>query len=221
MTEVNQLKMSSGLLADIEGKCTSGKKFEAAADFLKSALAVLGISSIPKIDLSFAGGNELTFAFSNVTFQAVDPSKLDAVLQKLTVPAAIPDAYVTEVDLHIVYEYAYSRTIRMSRADQKTFSVDVSGSIGNYVNVGTSAKVDVQGNSTISFSTNATETAAFAYKAGRLQKVTDKRWIFEPEVVLRATEAIGLTATAPPTFVPAPGVVLVAIDEFVAHRKTA
>ena len=197
------------------------QEFQAAADFLKSALAVLGISSVPKLDLSLAGGNELTFAFSNVTYHAVDPSQLDGVLQKLAVPASIPDKYVTEGDLHIVYEYAYSTAVRMSRADQKSFSVDVSGKIGEFVDVGTSAKVDVQANSTVSFSTNTTDVAAFAYKAGRLQKVTAQRWVFEPGVVIRATEAVGLAATAPPTFVPMPGVVLVAVDEPVADRKIA
>lgn len=213
MAEVSQVKMNNGRLADIEGKCTSGKNFKAAADFLKSALAALGISSVPKLDLSFAGGNELTFAFSNVTYQAVDPSQLDKILQKLAVPASIPDNYVTDGDLHIVYEYAYANTIRMSRADQKSFSTDVSGKVGDFVDLGTNAKVEVHGNNTISFSTNATEPAAFAYKAGRLQRVTDIRWIFEPEVVMRATEAMGLAAATPPTFVPAPGIVLVAVDE--------
>ena len=101
----------------------------------------------------------------------------------------------------------------MSRADQKSFAVDVSGKIGDFVDVGTHAKVDLHENDTVSFTSNRTELAAIAYKAGRLQNVSDVRWIFEPEVVKRSTDAIALATPRLSTFAPAPGVVLVAVDE--------
>ena len=45
----------------------------------------------------------------------------------------------------------------------------------------------MKSNSTVSFSSGPEEVAAFAYKAGQLQKDKD-RWTFKPEVVKRAKD---------------------------------
>jgi hypothetical protein len=161
---------TTGRLSSIEGRITSGKKVGAAVGFLKNALAVLGLGSLPKIDLSFAGSHDFVFSFVNVTYQSIEPAVLDPIIQGLTMPLAIPDEYVSAGAMHIAYEYVYASTLTMSRLDGKTFSGDVSGGIGNYIDLGLSGKVQVTGNSTVSFSAKDDNVAAFAYKAGRLQK---------------------------------------------------
>lgn len=202
---------TTGDLAGIEGKVSSGKNSEAALGFLTKALAAIGLSAAPKIDLSFAGSNSFTFAFQGVTYQAVDPTVLERILQTLTLPLAIPDEYVQEGDLHIAYEYAYATSVTMTRSDGKKFSSDISGDVGTYVNVGTKIGVNVDKNSTLTFAaSDKNKVAAFAYKAGRLEK-RGPRWVFEPEVIKRAARGVRAPSHAQKTwFLPATGVVLLA-----------
>lgn len=72
-----------GKMTDIEHKETSGKNIKAAVSFLEGALRCIGITSAPKLDLSFAGGTAFIFSFSGVTYEATNPSDLDFVLKKL------------------------------------------------------------------------------------------------------------------------------------------
>jgi hypothetical protein len=186
-------KPTRGKLADIQTTQTSGKNFGAATDFLKSALTALGITSIPKVDLSFAGTGAFVFSFSNLTYASVDPAEIELLLPNLSIPPAIS------------YEYAYSDTLLMSRADGTTFANDISGKVADFINVSTNTKVEVQGNRVVSFVSTIGEKAAFAYKAGRVRKEED-RWIFEPETVQRDESGESIA------FVPAKGVVLRAED---------
>ena len=98
---------TKGRLGDLQGKVTSNKHSEAAIGFLQKALQVLGVSGVPKIDLSFTGSKDFVFAFSDFTFQALDPAVLDGILQDLTIPLAIPDSYIQLGGLHVAYEYAF------------------------------------------------------------------------------------------------------------------
>lgn len=200
---------TTGKLADFQGKLKTNKHSDGAVGFLQQALQALGISGVPKIDLSFAGSREFVFAFSNVTYQSVDPAVLDKVLQDLTIPLAIPDAYVEMGGLHIAYEYAYANALTMSRSDGKQFGGDLSGNVGAYINLGAKGNVELQANSTIAFSSRAGEVAAFAYKAGQLHK-NEKRWTFEPEVVMRA---LGGTVTRKTLFLPARTKALIAEED--------
>src|SRR4051812_5557135 len=52
------LAMTRGRSADIEHRHSTKKKLGAAAAFLQRALGYLGVTSIPKLDLGFAGGEE-------------------------------------------------------------------------------------------------------------------------------------------------------------------
>lgn len=185
---------------------TSNKHFDAALGFLQKALQALGVSGVPKIDLSFTGAKEFTFAFSNVTYQSVDPAVLDGILQDLDIPLAIPDDYVQMGKLHVAYEYAYANTLIMSRSDGKKFDADVSGDLGAYINVGAKGNVELKSNSTVSFSSSSGEVAAFAYKAGQLEKDAN-RWTFKPEEVLRGADG---RETGKTPFIPRRTVVLVA-----------
>jgi hypothetical protein len=206
--EIASLSLSKRSMADIEGKQTSAKNFNAAVDFLSSALSVLGISSIPKIDLSFTGARQLSFAFTDILVQALDPAVIDQLLPKLKTPPAIPEPYVTEGALHIAYEYLYSSKLLMSRSDGGAFAVDVKGDIGSYINLGGKGKVEWKSENTISFSGASSEPAAFAYKAGRLQRI-GSAWTFEPEVIAKGIAK----DVAPESYLPARGVVLKAENE--------
>jgi hypothetical protein len=196
---------TKGRLADLQGKVTSNKHYDAAVGFLQKALQVLGISGVPKIDLSFTGSKGFVFAFSEVTYQAVDPAVLDGILQDLSIPLAIPDSYVQFGDLHIAYEYAYANTLTMSRSDGKSFDADISGEVGAYINLGAKGSIELKSNSTVSFSSSSGEVAAFAYKAGQLHK-DKERWTFEPEVVKRTKDG----TERPEVYVPSRNRVLVA-----------
>lgn len=201
LPEIASLSLNKRAMADIEGKQTSAKNFEAAVDFLSSALSVLGISSIPRIDLSFTGARQLSFAFSGILVQSVDPAVIDQLLQKLKAPLAIPDQYVSEGALHIAYEYLYSNKLLMSRSDGGSFAVDVKGDVASYINLGNKGKVEWESKNTISFSGTSSEPAAFAYKAGRLQRAASA-WTFEPEVIGKGSTDFTNA------YVPARGVVL-------------
>src|SRR5215469_11681639 len=193
---------TTGKLGALQGSVTSSKNSSAAVGFLQKALQALGIGTIPKLDLAFTGSKEFVFAFSDVTYQSVDPAELNGILQNLSIPLAIPDRYVQMGGLHVAYEYAYANTLTMSRSDGKKFDADISGDVGAYINLGAKGSVEVKSNSTVSFSSSSSgEVAAFAYKAGQLHKVGN-RWTFEPEVVMRARATADNIAGRTP-FIPA------------------
>jgi hypothetical protein len=208
-TEAPKFPVTSGRLGDIQGNVTSGKTLDTAVGFLKNALAALGIGAIVKMDLSFAGSNGFVFGFSDVTYVTVEPADLDRVIQSVQMPLAVPDAYVENGALHVAYEYAYARTLVMRRDDGRAFSANLSGGVGEWVDIGAKAKAEVNNNSEITFTSTAGDAAAFAYKAGRLQKVGD-RWIFEPEIVMRRVVEGG--AEVRRKYLPAERVVLIAED---------
>src|ERR1700722_4271199 len=109
--DTSSLAVDTGRLSKIEGQQTGGKRFGAAVDFLKSALEVLGIGSVPKIDLRFTGANSFVFSFANVSYLSVDPTKIDNLLRKFKVPRAISDETIAAGAMHIAYEYLYSTTL--------------------------------------------------------------------------------------------------------------
>lgn len=182
--EFGMLEKARGTLSNIQHRESSKKNLGAAAEFLHNALAALGISAIPKLSLSFAGDAELVFTFSEVSYCGIDPTKIDNILQKLQVPLAIPDNYVREGLLYIVYEYAYARRLLMSRADGKAFKTDISGKVGDFIDVGTEGEIDTDGATMLAFKSKRSEAAAFAFKAGKLER-NNGRWTFQPELVGR------------------------------------
>jgi hypothetical protein len=179
-------KLVPAHVADIEGKQTTGKHMEAAANFLSAALRCIGIEGAPKVDLSFTGGHELSFSFKGITSRRVDPSKIEKVVQELRTDA-IDEKYVREGRLHLVYEYIYSSQLVMQRTDSATFSHEITAlNLGDYVNLGTKGKASVEGSSTISFASKDDQPAAFACKAGKLLLNDQGKWKFYPEEVMLA-----------------------------------
>jgi len=156
---------------------------------------------VPKIDLGFTGTKEFAFAFTDVSYISLDPAQLSHVIAGLST-AGIPRSMVEEGRLHVAYEYAYANELVMSRADRKGFSKDISGDVGAYIKVGVEGSVAVSNSSTVSFKNAKGESAAFAYKAGRLA-LEENQWVMYPEEVV--TKALG---EFPAPFIPQPAVVL-------------
>ncbi len=67
--EVASLALRKELMADIEGKQNQRQELRRRGDSSNSALSVLGISSVPKLDLSFTGARQLSFAFTDIVFK--------------------------------------------------------------------------------------------------------------------------------------------------------
>jgi hypothetical protein len=176
------LTISEGEQGDINAQYTSEKKLGAAVSFLKDALACIGITAVPKIELGFAGSSSFSFAFTGVRYRAIDPVDLFPLVDQIQT-AGLPKAYVEEGLLHVVYEYAYSSGLLLSRGDKKSFDADISGSVGSYFDLGGKGSVSVAGTSAIAFKGSAGSQAAFAYKAGRLVRERG-HWTLLPEEVL-------------------------------------
>ncbi len=170
-----------GRLAQIEYQETSSKHGEGSLSFLKNALRAIGIEDTPKLDLSFTGGRELSFCFGGVTYDAVDPAELSRVIQHIDTDA-FPKEVVEGGNLHIAYEYAFATSLKLQRADRHDFEADISADIGQYVDLGTKAKVAAESKGVVSFTGTAADVAAFAFKAGRLE-LQDKTWRFYPEEI--------------------------------------
>lgn len=198
---VGGLATTRGRSADIEHRHSTKKKLAAAAAFLQRALGYLGVASIPKLDLAFAGGEELTVAFADVTYRRVELAAIDTVLPQIQLHA-IPEEQVRRGRVHIAYEYLYAATIRVQRADHRSFDTKVDGDLARFIDVGGSVEVAVENSTTLSFAARD-RPAAFAYKAASLQR-NDDRWELHQDLRIRAGDATG--AAAP--FLPALGVVL-------------
>jgi hypothetical protein len=170
-------------LPDISHAHTSSKDLSASVSFLSRCLACLGITAVPSLDLSFAGTNQLVFAFKGVWSLRVEPSALDHMLRSLDL-GAIPEEYVERGFLHVAYDYAFTPSLVVQREDRRAFSAGVDGDIGQFIQLGADAKVAVEDRSTISFNVANAHVPAFAYKSGRL--VHDTRWRFYPEETYRS-----------------------------------
>lgn len=190
----------SSQVSDIEHLQTSGKKQALALDFLSRALKCVGIESAPKLDLSFSGAEEYRFSFSGLTARTVDPAELRTVIQGLQL-TGIPQASLDVGGLHIAYEYLYAQKLLMSRSDQRGFRHDISGAVGQYLDLGTKGAVKVESETTISFTGQGGVAAAFAYKAARILQ-GNNGWELYPE------EHMADVKQESRPFVPARGVAL-------------
>lgn len=199
---------TEGKLGSISGQVTSGKNIKAAVGFLNKALSLLGISNLPSFDISVAGTHDFVFSFADVTYKSVDPIQLDSILQGLTLPLAIPTAYVASDAMHIAYEYAYSSTLMMSRADGNQFSGDMKLAFQDVINLNPQLSLDVKNKTTVTFQTTGNILPAFAYKAGQLKK-EGTHWTFKPEIVVKGFA--GVAASQP--YLPAYRVVLEVEEE--------
>lgn len=197
-----KIPVVDAVLADIKYQYTSSKKASATASFLQNSLSCIGINALPKLNLDFAGSQDFSFAFTDVTSRRLDAAQIDQLVQKLEL-GAIPNDVVESGRLHIAYEYAYANELLMSRGDHQAFSADISGSVGDYIDIGTQGSVTMASKSTISFKGAHGQRAAFAFKVGYLSREDeDSKWEFHAEEMNKAE-----VASSP--YLLAPGVVLV------------
>jgi hypothetical protein len=173
-------KLSRGTLFDkLTHKETSRKNWKIAASFLGDALACIGITSAPKLDLSFVKNGEITFSFDDATFQGLDPSKIDHMLEDVR-PGAIPQSDIEEGNLHIAYNYAYAGTLTMRVSGEFTASGSLKVlEIGKYIDLGADGKIETTNETTLTFTSTCNKSAVIAYQVGRLTKGPD-RWEFHP-----------------------------------------
>ena len=174
--KLKAVPVKRGKAPDIKHTHTTRKKLNLAADFLKDALACIGVSSVPQIDLSFCGNVQLVFMFSGVTSRCIDAGALLPILDGFSVKR-IPQDYVSQGGVHIAYEFLYAKKLLMRRADGKAFATNISGKVGEFIDVGTGAEVSVQQETTLSFSGSAKAPVAFAYRSGRVLNDGDD-WAF-------------------------------------------
>ena len=173
-------ELQRGSLESIQHHQTDKKSLGVAASFLGDALKCIGITSAPKLDLSFAKGRDITFSFDNVTYVALDPAKIDHMLSSLDT-GAIPPEDIKAGYLHIAYDYAFAGSLSMRAAGDGAASFNAKAvQIGTYIDLGAQGKVEATDETTISFASKDGTAAAFAYKIGRLEK-RGKKWFFFPE----------------------------------------
>jgi len=172
--------LQRGRLDSIQHRETDKKSLGVAASFLGDALKCIGITSAPKLDLSFAKGREITFSFDDVTYVALDGSKIDHLLSDLRT-GAIPPEDIKGGYLHIAYDYAFAGSLSMRAADDGSSSFDAKAiQIGTYIDLGMQGKVEATDETTVSFTSKDGAAAAFACKIGRLEK-RGRNWVFFPE----------------------------------------
>ena len=185
--QIPKFNSSSGRSDDIEYEHTSRKNIRLAVSCLESMLKCIGLTAVPKIDLSFCGESRLTFSVSGVTYRRVDPVDLDQFFQRFS-QRNIPDAYVTQGALHVTYEYLYAERLLMQMESGKQFKADAEGDIGSYVDLGVNGEVKILDRTTLEFTSKNGDAAAFAFKSGRLLRADNKWEYFIHESALSGPE---------------------------------
>ena len=170
-------------LPDVTHVSTTRKDLRASVDFLRQCLLCLGITAVPRMDLTFAGTESLLFRLKDVHSMRVDPAEIDKAITRLNTDA-IPQNYVDHGFLHIGYEYAFARSITIHRADGRAFASSVNLDVASFIDTSGGVSVVRSSAETITISATADQPVpAFAYKAGRLQR--DDRWYFYPNEIRR------------------------------------
>lgn len=199
-------EMDSGELPDLNHVETSHKGASAAGSFLRQALACIGVSSAPKLDLSFGRGRDIAFSFTEITTRGIAPGRLGRALTQFA-PGIIPREQVAAGMVHVAYEYAYARTLNMRFADSASASLDLKAlQIDGFIDLGGKADIKVSSETTMSFKGKGAP-AAFAFKVGQLVRERGK-WAFHATEILGQGATADESATAEP-YLLRPGAVLV------------
>jgi hypothetical protein len=166
---------NQGQLGDIEHHETDNKTASIAGSFLGDALKCIGITSAPKLDLSFAAGHDLMFSFEEVTYDGLDVAKVQRLVPKLDLSIVPPEE---QAYLYIAYEFAFAGKLVMRSSTSFTSSYDGKAiQIGAYIDLGSQGTAKVETETKISFTGVNGITAAFACKIGRLEK-RGRKWFF-------------------------------------------
>lgn len=164
-----------GQLGDIEHHETDNKNVSAASSFLGDALKCIGITSAPKLDLSFVDGSDIAFSFEEVAYDGLDVSKVQRLMPQIDFSSYAKEE---QAYLYIAYEFAFAGKLTMRAASSVSTSFTAKAfQIGTYFDLGSQGQVKVENETKISFAGNNGIVAAFACKIGRLEK-RGKRWFF-------------------------------------------
>ena len=172
-------KPEQAKLPSIERHETDKKSGSAIGSFLGDALKCIGITSAPKLDLSFTNGYDITFSFDDVTSESVDSSKIDKLRSSLDM-SAIPKEQIQAGYLHIAYEYVYAGQLSMRAVSGGSSSFNAKAiQIGAYVDLGVKGTAEWQNETTLAFKSTDGVSGAFACRIGQLEK-RGKTWYFHP-----------------------------------------
>jgi hypothetical protein len=210
-TPIPEVAPTAGRSPDIELQHTTRKKLGLATSCLQSLLKCIGLTSFPKIDLSFCGDASLTFRVSGVTYRRVDPVDLNPFLQRFS-QRNIPDEYVDEGAVHTTYEYLYAERLLMQLSSGQELQAELSGSIGDYIDLGTQGDVAVRDRSTLEFTSKNGDAVAFAFRSGRLERAGNKWTLYIHE------SALGRETHEQRLWVPARGELLRAANDIEVNR---
>jgi hypothetical protein len=151
-------------------------------------LRCIGVTSAPRLDLSFAKGCNIVFRFGGITTRGLAPASLAQALSNFT-PGIIPSQQVAAGMVQIAYAYAYAESLDMRIVTSESASLDLKAvQIDTFIDVGGKAEVSAVDKTILRFRANA-QPVAFACKVGGLAK---KRGKWE----LKVTETLGFGATA-------------------------
>jgi hypothetical protein len=167
---------SQPMASAIEAQSTSGKDLKGSVDFLRRALACIGIETVPKLELAFAGSKDLKFSLTDLEAIVVEPAAIEPLLPGLDL-GRIPPELLTDGKAYIAYEYLAASTVVLERGDEKAFDTKLEGKLGEFVDVGQAAKVEVKDGSKLSFQGKDGKRAVFATKVGRIDQRKDGRYL--------------------------------------------
>lgn len=203
---VGKLKLHPSNVAPFEGRNTSGKNAAASLGFLGRALQAIGLGAAPKVDIGFAGNQELVFAFRGVRSRGITLLELRDILKSVELDG-LPADRVDAGNAHIAYDYMYAKQLEIRRADGREFDWDVKGKVDEFFDVAAKGKVTQTSKLSIAFEAEGDDLPAVAYRAARLLRRDGGGFD-----VLGERVNFGSTGTSAP-YVPQPGVVLEVEDK--------
>jgi hypothetical protein len=202
--------LNKGEATDIVYKETSRKGLRGAASFLEEALKLLGVGGAPNLDLSFARGSDVTFSFTEVSYQGLDPADIGAALRKGFDPAGLSEDYIDNELIYIAYEYAYANSVDMTMVDGIKAGVDLKAiKLDGFVDLGGKADIEVKTSTSLTFKGRG-DKAVFACKVGNVRRKAGQ-FIFDAVEVLG--QAFAPEEHGPPPFLLRRGEIL-AVEDF-------
>lgn len=161
---------------EIAATSSSAKGIGASVNFLQGVLACIGISAVPKLDLSFAGSRAFKFRLTDIDAIAVEPAAVEKILAHINLDTIPPDL-LNDGKTFIAYEYLAASTVTMERGDGTAFTTDIEGHIGEFIQADARVNVNVVHKSKVTFRGQDGTRAAFAAKFARITLQDGKRYL--------------------------------------------
>ena len=211
--------LEHGELQTLERTQTAEKGARASASFLETVLTALGLGGAPKLDLSFAGRNAMTFRLGGTTWRGLPPSAIAAALEHFE-PRGLSPEVVRGGMLYIAYEYAFATSLLLKLEGGREGAADLQAlKVEGYIELGAKAEAKAVNASTLAFSARGRAAPiAFAFRAGRVAR-RNRRWEFEPRETL-GQEAAADAGQQAPLLLLQPGLVMLEEEADAAYRAS-